>query len=36
VVDFGLAACAVAISGAHAKKSSAAASARFFKIMAQM
>ena len=35
-VEFGLAACAFAIAGANAPKNSAAASARFFKIMAQM
>jgi len=36
VVELGLAACAVAVAGANAPKSSVAASARFFRIMAQM
>jgi hypothetical protein len=36
VVELDLVACAVAIAGAQANKSSAAANARFFKIMAQM
>ena len=35
-VELGLAACAVAIAVAKAPNNSAAASARFFKIMAQM